>query len=53
MKHAAFIDQKDGSGLKDRVKEWIKENEEDILEIVDVEYREEGGVFIATITYMD
>lgn len=53
MKHAAFIQEGDGSQLKAKVEEWIEENKERILEIVDVEYEQNANIFYATITYLD
>lgn len=53
MKHAAFVQYEDGSKLKEKVAEWIRENEEDILEIIDIEYTQRDSVYIATITYID
>lgn len=53
MKHAAFVDQEDGLNLKEKVAEWIRENEECILEIIDIEYSQNGSIYIATITYLD
>lgn len=53
MKHAAFIQEGDGSQLKKKVEEWIEENRDNILEIVDIEYEESGNVYYATITYLD
>jgi uncharacterized membrane protein YgaE (UPF0421/DUF939 family) len=53
MKHASFIQYEDGSKLKEKVAEWIRENEDDILEIIDIEYTEKDSVYIATITYLD
>ncbi len=53
MKHAAFVDQEDGIRLKEKVAEWIRENEERILEIVDIQYIQNGSLYIATITYLD
>lgn len=53
MKHAAFVDNEDGLSLKERVAEWIRDNEDDILEIIDIEYSQKGNLYIATITYLD
>lgn len=53
MKHAAFIQYEDSSKLKEKVAEWIRNNEDDILEIVNIEYTEKDSVYIATITYLD
>ncbi len=53
MKHAAFVDNEDGLKLKEKVAEWIRENEDYILEIVDIEYTQKDNIYIATITYID
>ena len=53
MKHTAFVDQEDGIRLKEKVAEWIRENEDRILEIVDIEYSKNGSTYLATITYLD
>lgn len=53
MKHAAFVQYEDGSKLKEKVAEWIRDNEENILEIIDIEYTQRDSVYIATITYID
>lgn len=53
MKHASFVQYGDGSELKEKVENWIAENKDRILEIVDIEYTDNDGVFIATITYFD
>ncbi|SCG83120.1 hypothetical protein DW1_1549 [Proteiniborus sp. DW1] len=51
MKHMTILEYNDGSGLTDKVQRWVSENEDQILEIVDVEYSQHGNIFIATITY--
>jgi low affinity Fe/Cu permease len=53
MKHAAFVQYDDDSKLKEKVEEWIRENEDNILEIVDIEYAQKDSIYIATITYLD
>lgn len=53
MKHAAFIQENNGSDLKEKVEKWIAENENSILEIVDIEYTQSGNIYFATITYLD
>ena len=53
MKHIAFISEKDGSSLKEKVEEWKEENKDLIIEIVDVEYSENADVYYATVTYLD
>lgn len=52
MKHM-YIADLDGSNLEEKVDEWIRENEEDILEIVDIEYTQEGSVYFAIVTYFE
>ncbi|MGF7056533.1 hypothetical protein [Brassicibacter mesophilus] len=51
MKHATIVEYNDGSGLEDKVNEWIAENEQQILDIIDVEYSQHGNIYLATITY--
>ena len=53
MKHAAFVMKCEEAILDQKVQEWIKENEDNILEIVDIEYSQRGDMCIATITYLD
>ncbi|MCR2044641.1 hypothetical protein [Anaerosalibacter massiliensis] len=51
MKHMTIVDYSDGSNLKEKVYNWISENEEEILEIIDIEYENSGNIFYATVTY--
>ncbi len=51
MKHMTLLEYDDGSGLTDKVQRWVIENEEQILEIIDIEYSQHGNIFIATISY--
>lgn len=51
MKHMTIVEYNDGSGLTEKVQRWISENEEQILEIIDVEYSQHGNIFLATITF--
>jgi hypothetical protein len=53
MKHTSFIQENSGSELESKVKKWIDENEDRILEIVDIEYSQNGNVYYVTITYLD
>lgn len=53
MKHTSFIQENSGSELEGKVKKWIAENEDNILEIVDIEYSNEGNVYFVTISYLD
>ncbi len=53
MKHAAFVDNENGLTLKERVAEWIRDNEDDILEIINIEYTQKGNIYVATISYLD
>lgn len=53
MKHTTFIQEDSGSELKDKVEKWIARNEDRILEIVDIEYSQNGNVYYVTITYLD
>ena len=53
MKHTTFIQYGDSSELKGKVQEWIRDNEDKILKVIDIEYTERDYVYIATITYLD
>lgn len=53
MKHMYMLDYEDGSILKEKVDEWIGENEKNILEIIDIEYKEEANVYFAVVTYIE
>jgi len=46
-----IVEYNDGSRLTEKVQRWISENEEQILEIIDVEYSQHGNIFLATITF--
>ncbi len=52
MRHVSFLEVGgDGTTVEERVNEWIQENEESILEIIDIEYIENGDMYAAIITY--
>ncbi len=51
MKHATIVEYNDGTGLEDKVESWIAESEQQILEIIDIEYSQHGNIYLATITY--
>lgn len=53
MKFTTFYQQDNDEGLKEKVEAWIKDNEDDILEIVDVEYEYANNTYMAIITYLD
>lgn len=53
MKHMYMLDYEDGSALKEKVEEWIKENNENIDEIIDVECKKEAEVYFAVVTYLE
>jgi hypothetical protein len=46
-----MVDYKDGSSLEEKVNQWILENEDILLEIIDIEYTQHGNVYLAIITY--
>lgn len=48
-----IVDYQDGSTLREKVNEWIDENEENILEIVDIEYNQEGNLYFAIVSYLE
>jgi hypothetical protein len=51
MKHYSILEKGNSSLVEEKVNQWIKENEDSILEIIDIEYIENGDIYIATITY--
>ena len=51
MKHMTMVEYEDGSNLRYKVDEWLSENEDKILELLDVEYTQQGKVYMAIITY--
>lgn len=52
MKHiTVFESGNDGSTVEEKVNQWILENESEILEILDIEYLDNGNMYLATITY--
>ncbi|MBU5256405.1 hypothetical protein [Tissierella praeacuta] len=53
MKYMYIVDYEDGSTVKGKVNEWIAENEENILEIVDIEYNQEGNLYFAIVSYLE
>ncbi|WP_157752606.1 hypothetical protein [Schnuerera ultunensis] len=53
MKHVSMADYGDGSSLEERVNEWILTNEEKLLEVIDIEYIQQGDMYLATITYLE
>ena len=52
MKHISIVDYGD-CNVEEKVNQWILENEERLLEIVDIEYIEQGNMYLATITYLE
>lgn len=53
MKFTTFYQQENDNGLKEKVEEWIRNNEDNILEIIGVEYEYANNTYIAIITYLD
>ena len=53
MKHVSIVDYGDGTNLEEKMNEWILTNEENLLEIIDIEYTQHGNMFLATITYLE
>lgn len=51
MKHMTIVDYNDGLDLEDKVYKWIEDNEEEILEVIDVEFENRGNIFFAIVTY--
>lgn len=51
MKHVTIMEYKGYETLKQRVQDWISENQSYILEMMDIEYEQHGEVYLARITY--
>jgi len=51
MKHVTILGYDGDTAIEEKVNQWIAENESTILEIIDIEYIENGNMYIATITY--
>ena len=51
MKYISMVDYNDGSSLKEKVDEWILENESYVKNIIDIEYTQYGNIYVAIITY--
>lgn len=51
MKYMTILDYNDGSDVEDKVYKWIEDNEEEILEIISIEYENKGNIYFAIITY--
>lgn len=52
MKHISIVQNSEDS-IKEKVEEWIKENKDEIVEVVDIEYTNTNSIYVATITYLD
>ena len=53
MKTVSIFQYGDGSGLNDKIAEWIRDNENNIAEIIDIEYQQYENVYVATIRYIE
>ncbi|HEY8363618.1 MAG TPA: hypothetical protein VIK77_12250 [Tissierellaceae bacterium] len=53
MKHMYIVDYGNGASIRDKVDIWLGENAENILEVLDVEYSQEGDIYFAIITYIE
>lgn len=51
MEHISFL-QNHEEGIKEKVTEWIRDNDEKV-EIIDIEYVRYGNQFTATITFIE
>ncbi|WP_425447955.1 hypothetical protein [Dethiothermospora halolimnae] len=51
MKHVTIVDNTDGNTLNDLINNWIEEHEEEILEVIDIDYQQYGSMYTATVTY--
>jgi hypothetical protein len=48
-----IVDYDDGAILKEKVEAWIGENEESILEVIDIDYSQQGNLYLAVVTYLE
>lgn len=53
MKFMYIVAEGKEDTIKDKVDHWIGENEENILEIVDIEYNQEGDIYFAIVSYFE
>lgn len=53
MKFMYIVAEGDGETIRAKVDRWIGENEENILEIVDIEYNQEGIIYFAIVSYFE
>lgn len=53
MEHITFLQVGEEEGLKEKVTEWIRDNEDKVKEIIDIEYVQYGNQFTATITFIE
>lgn len=53
MKHAYIAQYMDGSTIKEEVEAWIEDNKDYIDEIVEIEYSQEGNIYMGIITYLE
>ncbi len=48
-----IVDYDDGNILREKVDEWIGENEESILEVIDIDYSKQGNLYLAVVSYLE
>lgn len=53
MKFMYIVEEGNGATLREKVNQWIDENEDIILEIVDIEYNQEGNIYFAIVSYLE
>lgn len=53
MKHMYIVDYDDGNILRGKVDAWIGENEESILEVIDIDYSQQGNLYLAVVSYLE
>lgn len=54
MRHVTIIqDHDDSITLNEKIDMWIKDNEEEILEIIDIDWQKVGSFYMATVTYQE
>lgn len=53
MKFMYIVSEGEGDTIRDKVDRWIGENEENILEIVGIEYNQKGTIYFAIVSYFE
>lgn len=51
MKHITMLGNEYDRELEARVKRWIEEHNDEVIEIINIEYAQYGSMYSATVTY--